>query len=78
MVSNGDRFEGAYNKIDALLRKKVSGAKTLSFSHVVNEAAMRDPTVHAVKDDLLELTFLSAAAWTIPSGNDRSLRHASC
>ena len=32
MTSNGDRFEGAYNKIDALLRKKVGGAKTLSFS----------------------------------------------
>ncbi len=54
MTSNGDRFEGAYNKIDALLRKKFGGARTLSFSHVVNEAATNDPTVRAVKDDLLE------------------------
>jgi hypothetical protein len=54
MTSNGERFEGAYNKIDALLRKRVGGAKTLSFSHVVSEAAMKDPTVRTVKDDLLE------------------------
>jgi hypothetical protein len=27
MTSNGDRFEGAYNKIDALLRKKIGGTK---------------------------------------------------
>lgn len=54
MASNGDRFEGAYNKIDALLRKRVGGAKTLSYSSVVSEAAMKDPTVRANKNDLLE------------------------
>jgi hypothetical protein len=54
MTANGDRFEGAYNKIDALLRKKVGGAKTLSFSRIVSEAATKDPTVRAIKDDLLE------------------------
>src|ERR1017187_10542913 len=54
MVPNGDRFEGAYNKIDALLRKKVAGAKTLSFSAVVNEAARKDATVRANREDLLE------------------------
>jgi len=54
MTSNGDRFEGAYNKIDALLRKKVGEAQTHSFSSVVNEAARKDPTVHLYKDDLLE------------------------
>ena len=54
MASNGDRFEGVYNKIDALLRKKVGGARTLSFSFVVSEAATKDPTVRANKDDLLE------------------------
>jgi hypothetical protein len=52
--SNGDRFEGAYNKIDALLRKKIGGAKTLSFATVVNEAARKDATVYANRDDLLE------------------------
>lgn len=31
MASNGDRFEGAYNKIDALLRKKIGGAKSFPF-----------------------------------------------
>ncbi len=45
MASNGDRFEGAYNKIDALLRKKISGPKILSFSSVVAEAARKDATV---------------------------------
>jgi hypothetical protein len=54
MTSNGDRFEGAYNKIDALLRKKIAAAKTISFSHIVNQAAEKDPTVRAVKNDLLE------------------------
>ncbi len=54
MTSNGDRFESAYNKIDALLRKKVGGTRTLSFSFVVNEAASKDPTVRMHKDDLLE------------------------
>jgi hypothetical protein len=54
MTSNGDRFEGAYNKIDALLRKKVSGAKTHSYSSVVNEVALTDPTVRRHKADLLE------------------------
>jgi hypothetical protein len=54
MTSNGDRFESAYNKIDALLRRKIVGAKTLSFSHVVTQAAERNPTVKAVKNDLLE------------------------
>jgi hypothetical protein len=54
MTSNGDRFEGAYNKIDSLLRKKVVGARTSSFSSVVIEAANKDPTVRAHKEDLLE------------------------
>jgi hypothetical protein len=27
MTSNGDRFEGAYNKIDALLRTKAGEAR---------------------------------------------------
>ena len=52
MASNGDRFEGAYNKIDALLRKKVGGAKTISFSSIVVEAAKKDATVRANKDNL--------------------------
>jgi hypothetical protein len=54
MPSNGNRFEGAYNKIDALLRKKVGTAKTLSFSAVVDEAAKKDATVRACRDNLLE------------------------
>lgn len=54
MASNGDRFEGAYNKIDALLRKKIGGPKTLSFSSVVTEAARKDATVYRNKEDLLE------------------------
>jgi hypothetical protein len=54
MASNGDRFEGAYNKIDALLRKKIGGTKILSFSSVVTEAARKDPTVYRNKEDLLE------------------------
>jgi hypothetical protein len=61
MQSNGDRFEGFYNKIDALLRKKAGGAKTLSFSFVVNEAAKRDPTVRVIRDDLLEYADLRNA-----------------
>jgi hypothetical protein len=52
MVSNGERFEGAYNKIDALLRKKIGGAKTHSFSSVVTEAANKDSTVRKNKGDL--------------------------
>ena len=54
MTSNGDRFESAYNKIDALLRKKVGGTKPLSFSFLVNEAASKDATVRMYRDDLLE------------------------
>jgi len=54
MASNGDRFEGAYNKIDTLLRKKVGGSRTLSFSSVVIDAAMKDATVRMNRDDLLE------------------------
>jgi hypothetical protein len=54
MLANGDRFEGAYNKIDALLRKKFGAAKTLSFSSIVVEAAKKDATVRANKEDLLE------------------------
>ena len=54
MASNGNRFEGAYNKIDALLRKKIGGPKTLSFSSVVTEAARKDATVYRNKEDLLE------------------------
>jgi hypothetical protein len=49
MGATGDRFEGAYNKIDALLRKKIGGAKTLSFSGVVVEAARKDATVRSIK-----------------------------
>ena len=54
MASNGDRFEGAYDKIDALLRKRIGGTKILSFSSVVTEAARKDPTVYRNKEDLLE------------------------
>ena len=54
MTPNGDRFESAYNKIDALLRKKIDGTKATSFSQIVNQAAEKDPTVRAVKDDLME------------------------
>src|SRR5262245_54507275 len=54
MTSNGDRFEGAYNKIDAHLRKKVGQPRTASFSSIVIEAAHKDPTVRKNKDDLLE------------------------
>jgi hypothetical protein len=54
MVSNGDRFEAAYNKIDALLRKKCGGMKSLTFSSVVIEAAKKDATVRANRDNLLE------------------------
>jgi hypothetical protein len=53
MPSNGDRFEAAYNKIDALLRKKV-GRRSGSFSCIVIEAATKDPTVRTYKDELLE------------------------
>lgn len=53
MPSNGDRFEAAYNKIDALLRKKV-GRRSGSFSSIVIEAATKDPTVRTYKDELLE------------------------
>jgi hypothetical protein len=61
MASNGERFEGAYNKIDALLRKKIGGVKTHSFSSVVTEAASKDPTVRKNKDDLLEFADLRNA-----------------
>jgi hypothetical protein len=54
MSSNGDRFEAAYNKIDALLRKKIGGGKSLGFAAVVSEAATKDATVRANKVDLLE------------------------
>ena len=54
MASNGDRFESAYNKIDALLRKKVGGERTVPFSSVVIEVAKKDPAVRRNKDDLLE------------------------
>jgi hypothetical protein len=53
MASHGDRFEAAYNRIDALLRKKV-GQRSGSFSSVVIEAAKKDVAVRAYKDDLLE------------------------
>jgi hypothetical protein len=53
MASNGDRFEAAYNKIDALLRKKV-GQRSASFSSIVIDAAKKDAAVRAYKDDLLE------------------------
>jgi hypothetical protein len=61
MASRGDRFVGVYNKIDALLRKKCGGAKGLSFSSVVNEAAKKDATVRANKEDLLEYADLRNA-----------------
>ena len=51
MASNGDRFEGAYNKIDALLRKKIGVAKNLSYSFVVIEAASKDATVCRYKSE---------------------------
>jgi hypothetical protein len=54
MAPNSDRFEAAYNKIDALLRKEVSRARSSAFSSVVMEAAKQDATVRAYKDDLLE------------------------
>jgi predicted transcriptional regulator len=54
MVSNGDRFEAAYNKIDALLRKKIDATRAIAFSAIVIEAAKKDPTIRAYKDDLLE------------------------
>jgi hypothetical protein len=54
MVSNGDRFEAAYNKIDALLRENLGITRTIAFSLIVLEAAKKDPTVRAYKDDLLE------------------------
>jgi len=54
METNGDRFEAAYNKIDALLRKKMGAARSSTFSSIVHEAARKDATVHANKDDLLE------------------------
>src|ERR1700730_6788294 len=54
MAPNGDRFEAAYNKIDALLRKKVSRDRSSAFSSIVIEAAKKDAAVRAYKDDLLE------------------------
>ncbi|HUI20412.1 MAG TPA: hypothetical protein VLZ74_05140 [Methylocella sp.] len=54
MMPNGDRFEAAYNKIAALLRKKVRGDRWLPFSSVVHEVAENDATVRAIKDDLLQ------------------------
>ena len=54
MRSNGDRFEAAYNRIDALLRKKVGGARDLSFSAIVQDAARKDATVRANRENLLE------------------------
>lgn len=53
MATNGDRFEAAYNRIDALLRKKV-GQRSGFFSSIVIEAAKKDAAVRAYKDDLLE------------------------
>jgi hypothetical protein len=52
--ANGNRFEAAYNKIDALLRKKLGGASFLTFSSVVIETAKKDATARAIRDDLLE------------------------
>jgi predicted transcriptional regulator len=53
-MTRGDRFEAAYNKIDALLRKKFSLVKGASFSAIVSYAAKSDAAVRAYKDDLLE------------------------
>ena len=54
MMPNGDRFEAAYNKIDALLRKKLRGDRCLPFFSVVREVAENDATVRPIKDDLLQ------------------------
>ena len=54
MVSNGDRFEAAYNKIDRLLRKKLGRDKSTPFSSIVKKAAGKYPTVRKYKEDLLE------------------------
>jgi len=54
MRSNSDRFEAAYNRIDALLRNKVGGARDVSFSVIVQDAAQKDATVRANKEILLE------------------------
>ena len=61
MRSNGDRFEAAYNRIDALLRKKVNGARDLSFSAIVQDAARKDATVRANRENLLEYAELRNA-----------------
>jgi len=45
MKSNGQRFEEAYNRIDALLRKKISKDRSEPFSQVVAAAASGDATV---------------------------------
>jgi hypothetical protein len=61
MQANGDRFEAAYNRIDALLRKKVGGARDLSFSAIVQDAARKDATVRANRENLLEYAELRNA-----------------
>jgi hypothetical protein len=54
MKSNGQRFEEAYNRIDALLRKKIKKDRNVPFSQVVAAAASGDATVRTYKIDLLE------------------------
>ena len=54
MKSNGQRFEEAYNRIDALLRKKINKDRSTPFSQVVAAAASCDATVRTYKIDLLE------------------------
>jgi hypothetical protein len=54
MTPNGNRFERAYNEIDAFLRQKFSRDKSVGFASMVIEAAKTDATVRACRDDLLE------------------------
>ncbi len=61
MKSNGQRFEEAYNRIDALLRKKISKDRSEPFSQVVAAAASGDATVRRYKIDLLEYSDLRNA-----------------
>jgi hypothetical protein len=54
MMSNGDRFEAAYNKIDRFLRKMLDRDKSTPFSSIVKETVNKNPTVRRYKEDLLE------------------------
>jgi predicted transcriptional regulator len=61
MKSNGERFEEAYNKIDALLRRKINTDRGISFCQVVATASSGDATVRFYKVDLLEYADLRNA-----------------